>query len=199
MRLILARHGESVWNQQGIIQGHFDSPLTALGERQVAALSQSLACLDIRHIYSSPAIRAVASAEQLAQRFQCQITLDTRLQERHYGELQGRRYDSLGAEYQERAAYPHVTPPEGESINDVCERSLSFINQLHTRHSQQTLLLVTHGDVLAVVIWALKGRQNDDDLRRYSHRNASFTTLELTENGILLVNWGVGTHLLKVT
>jgi len=203
MKLIVARHGESVWNRKGIIQGQLDSPLTELGQRQVAALCQALADINIDHIYSSPASRAVASAERLAKQFHCAINLDARLHERHYGVLQGQSYQSLRNVHSEMvqpllAGNPQVTPPSGESINEVCDRSLSCLHQLYARHPQETLLLVTHGDVLEVIIWALKGRQNDDDLHRYSHQNASYARLEITEQGITLNNWGVGTHLLKV-
>jgi len=74
MKLIVAHHGESVWNRKGIIQGQRDSPLTTLGLRQVTILSLALEDTEGRHIYSSPAIRAMESARQLAQQFQCQVT-----------------------------------------------------------------------------------------------------------------------------
>lgn len=204
MKLIVARHGESRWNRQGIIQGQLDSPLTALGQRQVAALSAALEGADVKHIYSSPASRALESARQLAQPFLCQVTTDSRLHERHYGIFQGKRYQDLKEQNREQilpllAGDPQATIPSGESVSDVCGRSLSFISELSSRHSQDTVMLVTHGDVLEILIWALKGRQNNDDLRRYSHQNASFTLLELDEQQTRLVKWGVGTHLLRVT
>jgi probable phosphoglycerate mutase len=83
MKLIAGRHCESVWNRKGIIQGQRDSPLTTLGPRQVTVLSLALADTEVRHIYSSPAIRAVESARQLAQEFQCQVTTAACLHGRH--------------------------------------------------------------------------------------------------------------------
>lgn len=203
MKLIVARHGESAWNHQGIIQGQLDSPLTALGLRQVTALGLALADTDIRHIYSSPAIRAMESAEQLAQQFQCQVTTDSRLHERHYGIFQGKSYQYLKEQYRELAlpllaGNPHATIPAGESVADVCDRLLSCIDELSSRYLQDTVMAVTHGDVLEILIWVLKGRQNNDDLRRYSHPNASFALLEIDVQKTTLVNWGMGTHLLKL-
>ena len=198
MKLILARHGESAWNRQGIIQGQLDSPLTSLGVRQVVALRQALAHRDIVHIYSSPAIRATASAELLMQQFECEITLDIRLHERHYGTFQGKEYTVLKEKEQEWGEYLWFIPSGGESIEDVCERLLEFIHDLDARYSQETVLVVTHGDVLTALIWHLKGCLKGEDLRRYTHHNASFAILELTKNGIQLENWGVGTHLLNL-
>lgn len=73
--LALARHGRSTWIDEGRFQGRGDPPLSALGERQAAALAERLAAggrLDPlpanppRAIWSSPLRRARSTAEALA-------------------------------------------------------------------------------------------------------------------------------------
>ena len=42
-RLLVIRHGETVWNVEGRVQGYMDSPLTTAGEAQAAALGRRFA------------------------------------------------------------------------------------------------------------------------------------------------------------
>ena len=58
MKLFCVRHGETVFNSQGRIQGQFDSQLSALGLRQCQAVAERLAGLEIDAIIASPLSRA---------------------------------------------------------------------------------------------------------------------------------------------
>ena len=65
-RIILLRHGETVWNVEGRYQGHLDSPLTATGEAQAHALAERLAGQSFARLYSSDLGRAQRTAEFIA-------------------------------------------------------------------------------------------------------------------------------------
>ena len=54
--LLILRHGETVWNCAGRIQGAADSPLTAFGRDQAAAQGRLLATFDLSvfQIWTSP-------------------------------------------------------------------------------------------------------------------------------------------------
>ena len=64
-RLILTRHGETLWNQEKRVQGSQDSPLSALGLNQAQALAQRLKGEGIVHLYSSDLPRARNTAAEI--------------------------------------------------------------------------------------------------------------------------------------
>ena len=64
--LILARHGETDWNRNGIWQGHGDPPLNDLGREQAAALAERLRGSSLHALYSSDLKRADETAEFVA-------------------------------------------------------------------------------------------------------------------------------------
>ena len=65
VKFFVARHGQNVDNENGILNGHRDLPLTALGEEQARILGNFLKDADIAfdRIYSSPLERAKRTAD----------------------------------------------------------------------------------------------------------------------------------------
>ena len=63
-RMLLVRHGQSVWNALGKWQGQADIELSELGRRQAAAAAQKLGSFDL--IAASPLLRAMETAEIVA-------------------------------------------------------------------------------------------------------------------------------------
>lgn len=86
--LILARHGETEWNTQKILQGHLDSPLTTKGIRQAHVLGKRIARIRLDHLYSSDLGRAYETAKIVATYCQKPIQLDPQLREKHLGIFQ---------------------------------------------------------------------------------------------------------------
>ena len=66
MILYCVRHGESVYNAEGRIQGRLNVPLSELGRRQSAAAAAALASLSADALYASPLRRAMETAEIIA-------------------------------------------------------------------------------------------------------------------------------------
>lgn len=61
-RLILIRHGQSVWNEARRWQGHSDAPLSALGREQAREAARSLAGERFAGLYASDLQRALETA-----------------------------------------------------------------------------------------------------------------------------------------
>ena len=92
--LVIVRHGESTWNQENLFTGWHDVPLSARGELEATAAGTTLAeaglWFDVVH--TSLLIRATRTAElALAASGQPWLPVERswRLNERHYGALQG--------------------------------------------------------------------------------------------------------------
>ena len=58
-RIILARHGETLWNRQQRLQGQKDSPLTSVGREQARNIREKLESIEINAAYVSSLKRAV--------------------------------------------------------------------------------------------------------------------------------------------
>lgn len=178
MRLLLARHGQSRANVEGVLQGRSPGELTALGRAQAAALAAALAGTDVVRIVSSDLRRAVDTARPIAESVGIALEHDTILQEWHVGEFDGAFASDL-----ERAVRASALPPDefrptgGESRRDLHARVARIASTLvHDVVRSGTGLLVSHGDVLrALVSQLLVG-----DARlaaRIELANASLTTL----------------------
>ena len=61
-KLLLIRHGRSMWNSEGRIQGQVDIPLDEVGVQQAERVARRLQSQPIDAIYSSPLLRARATA-----------------------------------------------------------------------------------------------------------------------------------------
>jgi 2,3-bisphosphoglycerate-dependent phosphoglycerate mutase len=94
--LVLLRHGQSTWNAENLFTGWVDVDLTELGEAEARAGGQLLveeAGLDLRILHTSVLTRAIHTAELAlgaAKRSWLPVRRDWRLNERHYGDLQGK-------------------------------------------------------------------------------------------------------------
>jgi 2,3-bisphosphoglycerate-dependent phosphoglycerate mutase len=93
--VILLRHGESAWNAEGLFTGWVDVPLSATGTKEATAAGQLLADAGVRPdvLYTSVLTRAIQTAHlalESAGLLWLPVRRSWRLNERHYGALQGK-------------------------------------------------------------------------------------------------------------
>ena len=117
-RLVLLRHGESTANARDMFAGWLDVPLTPRGFAQAEAVGRSLAALRPDAVHTSLLGRTISTACLMASAAGWDVPLrgDWRLNERHYGALQGldkdearRRYGTTDVEVWRRSV--DVAPP----------------------------------------------------------------------------------------
>jgi 2,3-bisphosphoglycerate-dependent phosphoglycerate mutase len=138
--LVILRHGESTWNQQNLFTGWHDVPLTAKGAAEATTAGHTMAEAGLRFdiAHTSLLTRAVVTC-QLALEAMDQVSLPVqrswRLNERHYGALQGLDKKATtarhGAEqtHRWRRSYDIPPPPVGTDspehpLNDARYRLL---------------------------------------------------------------------------
>lgn len=83
------RHGETEWNQQGIIMGHQDIPLNTIGIQQAHHARKILEQENFSTIYTSPLQRAYQTAQILSDGLKKEVISENLLKERHWGQLEG--------------------------------------------------------------------------------------------------------------
>jgi 2,3-bisphosphoglycerate-dependent phosphoglycerate mutase len=121
--LILLRHGQSTWNAENLFTGWVDVDLTEAGEAEAKAGGKLLAeeaGLDLRLLHTSVLTRAIRTAElalHAAGRSWLPVRRDWRLNERHYGDLQGKNKAEIRTRYGDeqlklwRRSYDTPPPP----------------------------------------------------------------------------------------
>ncbi|KPF45353.1 phosphoglyceromutase [beta proteobacterium AAP121] len=132
-KLVLIRHGESTWNLENRFTGWTDVPLTATGVRQAQEAGRLLkeAGYDFDVAYTSVLKRAVWTlwhALDALDRTWLPVQHDWRLNERHYGALQGLNKADMAQQYGDeqvliwRRSYD-TPPPALEATDPRSERS----------------------------------------------------------------------------
>ncbi len=154
----IIRHGQTDANIQGILQGHFDTPLDDTGRAQAQCAAERLRnepAFDA--FYSSDLKRAWETAEIIGHTLGIEPVPLTTLREWHLGELEGRPRSELQQIYPEIMnsflfePADDVPVPGGESRNAFFGRVARCFDQLAARHTGQRILLVTHGGVMRAV------------------------------------------------
>jgi 2,3-bisphosphoglycerate-dependent phosphoglycerate mutase len=131
-KLVLIRHGESTWNLENRFTGWTDVPLTATGVAQARSAGKLLkeAGFEFDLAYTSSLQRAVWTlwhALDTMERVWLPVRHDWRLNERHYGALQGLNKAETAKQYGEdkvllwRRSYD-VPPPALDRSDARCER-----------------------------------------------------------------------------
>ena len=148
------RHGQTEWNVEARIQGQGDSDLTEEGRAQARSIAERLAREDFDLLVSSDLGRAAATAQAIATRCAKPVVLDARLRERHFGVGEGMTYDEVdraypGAFARIRNVDPDFVIPGGESRRQFHARVVSAMDSIAKAHDGRTIVVVTHGGVLA--------------------------------------------------
>ncbi len=140
--LILARHGETDWNRDGIWQGHGDPPLNELGRRQAADLAVRLADVQIDALYSSDLRRAYETAEIVGRAKGLEITADPDLREMDVGSWSGLTSEEIATRF------PGMASHDGEAREAFGERAVGALTRIAGAHEGGHVLVVTHGGVV---------------------------------------------------
>ncbi|HEY6425005.1 MAG TPA: phosphoglyceromutase [Pseudonocardiaceae bacterium] len=184
--LVLLRHGESEWNAENLFTGWVDVPLSARGEREAvrggALIGEAGLLPDVLH--TSLLRRAISTAHlalDVADRHWIPVRRDWRLNERHYGALQGKDKTQIRTEYGDeqfalwRRSYdtppPPIDPgsefsqdddpryagvdvPRTECLADVVARMLPYWESaiVPDLRAGRTVLVAAHGNSLRALV-----------------------------------------------
>lgn len=155
--LWLVRHGETIWNQEGRLQGSMDIELNEGGLEQARRLAEQLKDTEFQSIYSSPLKRALKTAELIAGCTDHTVQIDPRLVEVRMGEWEGMRSVDIRRQYPELVAIRDADPvyapvPGGETVQQLAVRVNQAADEISKRHPRGPVLIVSHGLSIAVLV-----------------------------------------------
>jgi len=161
-RLVLLRHGQTMHNVTGRMQGHLDSVLTEVGFAQAVGVAPEIARLGPDRLLSSDLRRAVDTADVIGAAAGRPVKLDARLRETYLGEWQGRSTAEIEQTWPGAIATwrsdPAWAPPGGESRIEVVRRSRPVVDELdgeYTPGADATVVIVAHSGLIAGLVSGL--------------------------------------------
>jgi 2,3-bisphosphoglycerate-dependent phosphoglycerate mutase len=194
--LVLLRHGQSDWNVENLFTGWVDVPLSEVGEAEAVRggelMKEAGLLPDVLH--TSLLRRAINTANlalDAADRHWIPVRRDWRLNERHYGALQGkdkkqireefgeeqfmtwrRSYDvppppiEKGSEWSQdgEPRYAGIEAPLTECLADVVARMLPYWDEaiVPDLRAGRTVLVAAHGNSLRALVKELDGISDED-------------------------------------
>ncbi len=151
-RIVLARHGETKSNRNGLIMGRTDSELTPEGVIVARELARIIQNQPVQAVYSSSLGRAVSSATIYAERLGLPILARDALVELSCGEWERCRLRDVKPGHKAIRESWQESPPDGESYQDAETRIASFIREACSEAAPDRILVVSHAGAIRVFL-----------------------------------------------
>ncbi len=187
-RIILVRHGETDWNQQGRFQGQIDIPLNKNGHVQAKAASKFLKDVVIDKAFSSSLSRPKETAQIILKEHQgIKISLKEKLIEIGHGKWEGKLESEIKSDWPDLLEtwkrFPEkVQMPEGENIQEVSIRSITGWTEIcKDLKNSETALVVAHDAVNKTILCHLLGLA-PSEIWMIKQGNGGITVIDLSEN-----------------
>lgn len=158
--IFLVRHGESDYNRERRIQGDSDfAKLTDHGVGQSEMLKARLDKEKFDAMYSSPSMRAMETSH-IVKPNGMGILTDEGLNERNFGELEGKTWEQVEKEkpglHNEYRATKELPGVRGvESSKELQKRVWACFREIVKENQGKNVLVVTHGGFIATVMTTL--------------------------------------------
>lgn len=171
MKLILTRHGETLGNIEGILQGQGHGQLSVEGTKQAQKLGQRFKSEKIDIIYSSDLKRASDTAKEIHKHHPTvPIVFTEKLRERHYGSLEGLKKSEVNPNFKDNEAFPkefsynleNIKKFGMESPESLIKRAKEFIDEIYEKHKGDVVVIVSHGSFGKAIIAAITGESYFD-------------------------------------
>lgn len=161
-RIIMLRHGETLWNRAGKMQGQADVELSEHGREQARCAAKELAQYPFDAVWSSPLARALETAHTVASGRDLEVQVDPRLGEINMGSWAGHTWQEVMATYpgwleKLRTGEDFRRSESGETAQEMARRGTLALNDIAAKHPGQTVLVATHGFFTRVTVASLLG------------------------------------------
>ena len=195
--LVLIRHGQSLWNAENRFTGWTDIDLSKKGEKEAKEAGEKLENVAFDVVHTSALMRAQRTAEIIIKHNKISKDIptykDERLNERHYGSLQGLNKTETAEKYGAEQVHIwrrsfDISPPDGESLKMTAERTLPYFKEDVLEHLDEgkNVLISAHGNSLRSIVMHIENISKEDIVkleiqtgvpRIYEYENNTFTKI----------------------
>ena len=171
--LVLIRHGQSLWNAENKFTGWTDIGLSEKGIKEAEEAGKKLENVPFDVVHTSALIRAQKTAEIIIKNNKkskkIPVYKDKRLNERHYGSLQGLNKKETAEKYGAEQVHIwrrsfDVPPPDGESLKMNAERTIPYFkeNIIQDLKKGKNVLVSAHGNSLRSIVMYIENISKED-------------------------------------
>lgn len=162
--VLLVRPGATEFDDQGRIKGSLDIPMSDHGRQQVTSLTEQLAEVRVKTIYTSPCESARETAQQLAQGRDVRIKVIDAFRNIDHGLWHGKLIDEVRRNHprvyrQGQESPTDVCPPGGESIRDAKARVIKAVRKVVRKSGDDVIAIVIPDPMAWVVQSLLSGKE----------------------------------------
>ncbi len=200
MKFFLVRHGETEWTKLGRFQGHEDIKLNTRGLAQAVETANASTGWGHSAIYSSPLIRTMQVAVEMAKVTQAPVSECPGLKELGLGDLEGVTGEEMRLGWPEvfsawRSSPEKVSMPNGESLFQLRTRAWQSILDIEGKHSEgESVVVVSHNFAIRSIVGELLGVPLEN-FHRMSLSLASVCTFDSDDRGRRLLSYNSTGHL----
>lgn len=177
MKIYIIRHGLTELNKQKKVNGQIDEPLAPEGVEQAKAAIPLLP-KSIKHIYTSPLLRARQTGEIINSILNHPISFPDELTEIHMGSLAGKSWEEMESglklKIKHRTVQFDYRPYGGESVKEVKKRITEFLKKVRLKHKDNEVLIITHGGIIRLLYLLEQNKVVDE-----TEKHVSLLTFDL--------------------
>lgn len=204
LEIYFIRHGETEWNQKGMLQGEKNSPLTERGRDQASKLGKALKDIEFEGFYTSPLGRAASTAELIMDGRDEALYIVPEIREMSFGDMEGKEkkefevlhpkeYNNL---WTDAIAY-NPKSFNGETFQEVDERVMDGLKHLVNAHPNGgRILVVSHGMTLKNIFTHILGHGLDKYWEDPVPENTSLTVVKYKDEKFEIIDFSNTDHLI---
>ena len=199
-RMYIIRHAEAEGNLYRRIHGQYNSLVTPLGYRQIAALEKRFQDIYLDAVYSSDLFRTQTTAKALYLPKGLPLQLEPGLREISMGDWEDDTWGGAARKHPEQMAYfsggnAHYTPMGGESFQELRQRVVSTYYRLAAANDGKTIACVSHGEAIRTAVNAFYGRPLEEMHNMIPSDNTAVSCVEIEGETAKVLFYGDGSHL----
>jgi probable phosphoglycerate mutase len=167
-RLIIVRHGHTALNDGDRFRGQTVTPLSEQGLREAKLTARAIAARwELSAVYTSAVRRAHETGEAIAEPFGLHAIDEPGILDMDYGEWTGLSFEEARARDPEiyRVCFERASafrPPNGESFEELRERSVAAVKTIAERHGGQSVAVVTHTVIIRLILLGFMNMSTDE-------------------------------------
>lgn len=194
--IYLIRHAEAEGNLFRRIHGQYDSPVTALGRRQIDCLRRRFESIPVDAVYSSDLKRTCQTAEAVYGPKGLELHTDPRLREVNLGIWEDKPFgEVMRREMEHIVAFSGGAPDwqaeGGERLGQVRERMYAALLDIIAANPNRTVAVFSHGTALRQLLTWLSGSES----YLTEGMNTAVSCLEADEDGVRILWYNDASHL----
>lgn len=194
-RIVLVRHGETVWHAENRYAGRTDIALTPKGLAQAEKVGAWAATAGLTGIWTSTLSRAQVTATPASKATGLPLQIDARLVEVDFGRGEGLTDAEMQEQFPEERRLFKLDPakhflPGGEDPNDVAARGVEVLQEIAAKTGDGRALVVAHNTFIRITVCRLMGIE----IGRYRSvfpklANGTLTEIDLTAGNAALLSF----------